>query len=625
MAATGIGGAALAAATGLSVRWQEVPVQAVVLGCIGAGGVYFHVRGNQRFAETVMGMLQMLTFTVGFTVAMYAVCSLGRPLVDDRLAVCDAALGFHLPAVVAWVQRHPLAGLFLQIAYSSLLPQTLLVIAVLGLTGRHRELHGFLMPFFLSLVLVLVAFALWPAAGPFAQYGFEPSAVQRRYLDHLHGFRNGVYTVISWRAAEGLVTFPSFHTAAALLLAYALRWNRWSFVCSALVNLAVIVGTLTTGWHYLVDVLGGVALAVTAVALCRAMERWPALSVRLRLLAARRGTHGWRPVTQSPLRSAGFEKSKWLAVLAVATAGVASAPALGLQVPWRAMWSQWLMFGFAGLCAGYFYRRGNDRFLTLALALLQLTMYGAGYFIAMYAACAVARPLIDGSLMAWDAALGLRVPTVVGWIETHPALRLVLNLSYDTLLPQTMLVIVGSVAVGRSREMHQFLLGFFLCSLLALVIFAVWPAAGPFSGYGYAPSPLQQRYLEQFQAIRAGRLTDIPWPDAVGLITFPSMHTSWALLLTYAVRWSRKLWVPGAVLNLLVIVSTVTTGWHYLADVLAGVALAAATVAVCQVWEGWRWRRPAVAACPLSALGLPRLAPVAMERTPPVSVSFRQE
>lgn len=272
--ATGIGGGTVAAASGLSVRWQEVLIQVSVLGCIGLGGVYFHVRGHGRFVETVAGMMQMLTFTIGFTVAMYAVCSLGRPLVDDRLAACDAALGFHLPAVVAWVQRHPQIGAVLELAYRSLLPQTVLAIAVLGLTGRHQQLHGFLMPFFLSLVLVLVAFALWPAAGPFAQYGLEPSAVQRRYLEHFHGFRDGARTVISWRAAEGLVTFPSFHTAAALLLAYALRWNRWLFVPVALLNLAAIVSTMTTGWHYLVDVLGGIALAAASVAVCRAWENW---------------------------------------------------------------------------------------------------------------------------------------------------------------------------------------------------------------------------------------------------------------------------------------------------------------------------------------------------------------
>jgi membrane-associated phospholipid phosphatase len=331
VAATGIGGSALAAASGLSVRWQEVPAQGIGLGCIALGGIYFHYRGNQRFAETVAGMMQMLVFTIGFTVAMYAVCALGRPLVDDRLAAWDAALGVHLPAVVTWVQRHPETGVALGMAYHSLLPQTVFAIAVLGMTGRDRELHGFLMAFFLGLVLVLSAFALWPAAGPFAKYGFEPSAVQRRYLEHFHGFRSGAFSVISWRAAEGLVTFPSFHTAAALLLAHAMRWNRWLFVPSAVLNLAVIVSTMTTGWHYFVDVVGGVALAAASVALCPAWDFWRRRRAGAR--PARGAGRRWRcagvqtpqtPATPRPLfresrRMFGNRQISWPGLLAAAT------------------------------------------------------------------------------------------------------------------------------------------------------------------------------------------------------------------------------------------------------------------------------------------------------------------
>jgi membrane-associated phospholipid phosphatase len=278
-------------------------------------------------------------------------------------------------------------------------------------------------------------------------------------------------------------------------------------------------------------------------------------------------------------------KSGWVTVPVVATAGVVSAAELGLQVPWKEMWAQWMMFVFAGLCAGFFYGRGNERFVTISLALLQFTMFGIAYGVAMYAACALARPLIDERLMAADATFGLHLPTIVEWIGTYPMLRLIFDICYNTLLPQTMLVIVGGGFVGRSREVHDFLLGLFLCSLVALVVFAIWPAVGPFSAYGYELSPPQQQYVEQFHAIRDGRLREIPWPDATGLITFPSMHTSWALLLIYAVRWSRWLWVPSVLLNLAIIVSTMTTGWHYVSDVLAGVAVAGCVIAANQVWE----------------------------------------
>ena len=274
LAVMALGGAVLASASGLSVRWEEMPAQAAVLSCIGLGAAYFRARGRQRFVTILVGMLQLLAFTICYTVAMYAACSLNRPLVDDWLAACDAALGFHLPVVVGWTQRHPWTGTLLGVAYYSMLPQTLLVIGILGGQGLDRELHRFLSAFFLSLLLALVAFAFWPAAGPFAQYGIEPSGAQGRYLEHFYAFRSGARTVISWRAAEGLITFPSFHTAAAVLLACALRTRRCLFVPGVVLNLAVIASTMTTGWHYLVDVLAGCALAAVSVGSCRACEMW---------------------------------------------------------------------------------------------------------------------------------------------------------------------------------------------------------------------------------------------------------------------------------------------------------------------------------------------------------------
>jgi membrane-associated phospholipid phosphatase len=153
-----------------------------------------------------------------------------------------------------------------------MLPQTALVIAVLGFADQRRELRGFVRQFLLSSLLVLATFAIWPATGPFVGYGYKPSTDQACYLAHFDALRSGTRTLITWRDAEGLITFPSFHTTWALLLTYAFRRNRWLFAPSALLNLAVIVSTLTTGWHYFADVFSGIAVAVVAVAVSHALE-----------------------------------------------------------------------------------------------------------------------------------------------------------------------------------------------------------------------------------------------------------------------------------------------------------------------------------------------------------------
>jgi hypothetical protein len=60
----------------------------------------------------------------------------------------------------------------------------------------------------------------------------------------------------------GIVTFPSFHASMAVLLAAATRDYRRVFVVSALVNGLMLIATVPIGYHYLVDVFAGCAIAL---------------------------------------------------------------------------------------------------------------------------------------------------------------------------------------------------------------------------------------------------------------------------------------------------------------------------------------------------------------------------
>ena len=171
------------------------------------------------------------------------------------------------------MQSHPTADGILKFAYSTLLPQTALVTA-LGLLGDRRPLEVFLQRFMLSALLAAAVFCLVPAAGPFEAYGFERDADQDRYMVHFEGLRDGEMTTLSLNEAEGLITFPSFHTTWAILLALACAHRRVLFGFSALLNGMVVVSTMTTGWHYFSDVLAGIVLAVVVVVVCGWMGRW---------------------------------------------------------------------------------------------------------------------------------------------------------------------------------------------------------------------------------------------------------------------------------------------------------------------------------------------------------------
>jgi membrane-associated phospholipid phosphatase len=63
----------------------------------------------------------------------------------------------------------------------------------------------------------------------------------------------------------GIVSFPSFHVVLALLSAMALGTIRslrvWVWALAGL----ICISAVTTGWHYGVDILGGMILAIVTL------------------------------------------------------------------------------------------------------------------------------------------------------------------------------------------------------------------------------------------------------------------------------------------------------------------------------------------------------------------------
>src|SRR5207248_1400475 len=88
-------------------------------------------------------------------------------------------------------------------------------------------------------------------------------------IAQIEGFHNGSLRLVSMDDLDGLISFPSFHVAGALIFAWVFRHRMRIFIPLVLVNLAVIVSTFMTGEHYVVDVLVSLPLFAASVALYR--------------------------------------------------------------------------------------------------------------------------------------------------------------------------------------------------------------------------------------------------------------------------------------------------------------------------------------------------------------------
>jgi len=84
------------------------------------------------------------------------------------------------------------------------------------------------------------------------------------FADIIHRIRDGE-RAISPAQIGGLVTFPSFHVTAALLVAWGgwvMRYLRWPLL---LFNLYVCASAIFIGAHYFVDVIGGAVITAVAI------------------------------------------------------------------------------------------------------------------------------------------------------------------------------------------------------------------------------------------------------------------------------------------------------------------------------------------------------------------------
>lgn len=268
---------AWAAQRGMRVAGVLYFAAAVVL-LVANYALYRRSDSGDRASALVSGFAIFSALASGTAIMSYLAATLDRPLADPWLAQADAALGFHwLDWYRAVHANAPLHSL-LYFAYRTMIPQVIICLFAFPLTGmadRNREL---LACFGLSMIPTLILFALFPAACPWVYFHAEPGMIALHMQD-LQALRSGAYPVLDLQRLHGLITFPSYHAVSAVVLAYAARGTRYFFL-SLVINLLMLVGAISEGGHYLVDIIAGVAIAVATILLVRRllpmMSRRPA-------------------------------------------------------------------------------------------------------------------------------------------------------------------------------------------------------------------------------------------------------------------------------------------------------------------------------------------------------------
>jgi membrane-associated phospholipid phosphatase len=121
--------------------------------------------------------------------------------------------------------------------------------------------------------LTLLLAAVFIAQGAIEYHvGATPAYVPQTGVHQAHIIRDLRAGTLDWvdpARLAGLLTFPSFHAASAVLFiwgAWPIRWLRGPMLA---VNLAMLAATPIEGGHYLVDIFGGMAMAALGIASLR--------------------------------------------------------------------------------------------------------------------------------------------------------------------------------------------------------------------------------------------------------------------------------------------------------------------------------------------------------------------
>ncbi len=247
---------------------------------LGAWYFYEYVRKEPAIAAMLFGMAFLAVFSGSCGLFNYFALTISGPRIDTLLAHLDRAMGYDWPAVMAFVAQHPLLDRTLFILYQSVLPQIILLVALLAWAGRIERIYGFCLSIAIGALMTVAFWTLFPSFGAFSVYTL-PVAVSRKLTVVLdRGYAQSLVALLQHgpghivpASIKGLVGFPSFHAVQALVITWYARDLKKLFYYAAAINFGVLMATPIQGGHDFVDLAGGVVVCVAAVALSDAIIR----------------------------------------------------------------------------------------------------------------------------------------------------------------------------------------------------------------------------------------------------------------------------------------------------------------------------------------------------------------
>lgn len=224
------------------------------------GGWGLRRLGKPQFAGVMETMgLVYLEATPAF-LCLVPLTAISAPLADGWLSLADRALGFDWMAY--YHAMLPVGG-FLVFIYKAILWQPALVSFTLFLTGRSDRGWQFTNAAVIAMAISTALYAFAPAVGSTVYYSVQPLVPVEPFAPILIALKEG-YRAVDRSSFTGLISFPSYHAAAAVMFTWAL-WPtrlRWPVL---VINVLMTASAIVVGSHYLIDILAGCIVGAVAI------------------------------------------------------------------------------------------------------------------------------------------------------------------------------------------------------------------------------------------------------------------------------------------------------------------------------------------------------------------------
>lgn len=204
------------------------------------------------------------------------------PLADGWLSKVGPMLGFNWRAYFDLLRDAPNLQLLMEQAYNHLNSAMLIFLVLLVLSRQHDKVRTFTEAAITCSLVSLVGGALFPAIGAAAfwvpdyadpaTWAGYPGMPGVYFVEEIKAVRQlDAPMLVGSEKLMGLVTFPSLHTALAMLMILVAR-RTWIYWPALAYGFVMIAATPIWGGHYLADLISGTAMAVGTVLL---IERFP--------------------------------------------------------------------------------------------------------------------------------------------------------------------------------------------------------------------------------------------------------------------------------------------------------------------------------------------------------------